>query len=157
MQKNLFFIISILLLATSCSSTMRKKFDRPEFEKKTGLEMYPIYLKDKGKKFDIGLAFLNNSNTSIIVHRRALKCFKGDQKGRLGYSTFGIGERVIDLAPDQEKVVKLTCKHKKVDKKGAYKITVRKVLENKSEDGITPSGTFAENLVWEHKNLSVKK
>ncbi len=99
------------------------------------------WIKDKGKKFDIGFKMRNESKENIIVVPVEIQCGRGGVSGRLK------DEKAIALRSGEMKETTLTgLLSEKV--KGPYKMTLTKVYLNPGADGKTLGKVLAEDVAW---------
>lgn len=150
-MKKFCFALTTLILINSCAS---KKYDTTHIGPKGINEIFVVdvkWIKDKGKKYDLRIKLANNSNNGLIVMLNDLSCFKGEIMGTISHTFFGTGERTIDLKARETKEFNAVCKiGVKVD--GSYKLVVRRVFENPSDDGKTKGKILLKEIVWQFKN-----
>lgn len=113
------------------------------------------WVKDKGKKFDIGVSLTNESKQSIIVMLGDLHCKRGNLDGVLHHTFFNTGERTIDLTPGQNKSFNMVCDVHEATR-GDYRVTIGRVFANPANDGKTKGEVLATNVEWVLSQLEVK-
>ncbi len=105
------------------------------------------HLEDDGDKFDVKLNVKNDSSGWVIVRSEDIRMLRGDVECRVKHANFGIGERVIDIAPGQTKTAALVgVLPGLVD--GPYRVVVAKVYANPPGDGRALGEVVAEGLEW---------
>ncbi len=109
-------------------------------------------LKDKGKKYDVDFSMINESEKTVIVLLADMGCYKGNVQGTLQHAFFGAGERTIDLTSKQKKNFHLVCKLGSKVESGEYKVVVRRVYENLSNDRKTTGKEIAKDIEWKLAN-----
>lgn len=106
-----------------------------------------LWLKDKGKKFDVELQIQNKSNEDIIIKLADMNCGKGTAGGQLKHTFFNTGERTIDFTGHQMKRFRLVCDiGQKVP--GDFQISINRIFANPEGDGATKGKQIAEKLQW---------
>ena len=107
------------------------------------LSLSTSWIKDKGKKWDIGLKIKNESSGDIIVNAQDSACWRGGVTGETS-----AGDNVIALRAGQMKEVRFTCKLAE-KAKGPYKLTVTRVFENPGGDGKTVGKVIGTDIAWQ--------
>lgn len=106
------------------------------------------WVKEKGRKFDVGLTLRNESPAFQIVFLSDLVGGRGAAEDRMRHATWGWGERTIDLRPGEEKSFTMSCSVSADAASAPVHVTVRRVYENPSRDGRTPGKVVAEGVTW---------
>lgn len=105
------------------------------------LTLSSSWIKDKGKKFDIGFKMKNESKDAILVHPKEIQCGRGGVSGSINQ------DKVVPLRAGELREVVLTCLlSEKV--KGPYKLKVTKVYANPGSDGKTLGKVIGEDIAW---------
>lgn len=117
--------------------------------KNDSIKVSANWIKDKGSKYDVELAVRNVSERPIIIFLADMKCARGKAEGTLKHSFFNTGERTIDFKGGEAKTFRMVCQigH---ESDGAYRVTVAKVYDNPSGDGVRTDKVVAKELVWSH-------
>lgn len=103
------------------------------------------WLKDKGKKYDIGFKFKSEHKEGMLVKLSDVSCFRGDIQGELD------SDKTLEIRPNQFKHLTLTCKLSDKASGGAYRLVVSRVYENVSGDGKTLGKVLAQDITWQVK------
>ncbi len=150
-----FYLVGLLLIFSCGTGKGTRKLYKTEHIGPKGdnniFEVDVKWVKEKGKKFDLRIVLDNKSDTGLIIMLHDLRCYKGNMKGKIAHTFFNTGERTIDLKAGEVKQFNAVCKLG-VKKEGVYKLLVRRVYENPSEDGKTKGKVLLKNLVWEYSN-----
>ncbi len=107
------------------------------------LTLSSSWIKDKGKKWDLGLKIKNENSVDIIVNAQDTQCWRGGVSGETS-----AGDNVTALRPGQMKEVRFTCKLSE-KAKGAYKLTITRVFENPGGDGKTIGKVAGKDIAWQ--------
>ncbi len=107
------------------------------------LTLSSSWVKDKGKKWDMGLKIKNENSGDIIVNAKDSQCWRGAVSGEVS-----AGDDVIPLRPGQMKEVRFTCKTGQ-KAKGAYKLTITRVFSNPGGDEKTVGKVIGKDIAWQ--------
>ncbi len=158
MITNKFALLTMTLVAVaslvSCGHGITK-LDKAQSEAKVDgvISVWPSWIKDKGKKFDLQLNIVNlDQKQGIIVMLQDMSCKRGDIVGTLKHTFFNTGERTIDLKPGQAKSFNMVCTLPAIVK-GDYLVTFGKVYANPKLDGYTQGPVLAQSLVWKYSDV----
>lgn len=111
------------------------------------ITIYADWVKNKGKKYDINMTFINEHDKGIIILIKEMRCSKGKRDGEIKHTFFNTGERTIDFGAGQKKQFNLVCVlGEKAE--GPYQVRVANVYENASGDGKTMGKVLAKNVEW---------
>lgn len=105
-------------------------------------------VKDKGHRYEVDGRIHNETSQSILVLFGGINCFKGSTEGEPHYNLW-IGERYIDMPPGSAKPLKFSCKFAREVSNGKYRLVIKKVFGNPSNDGRTPGKALDENISFE--------
>ncbi len=111
------------------------------------VSMTVLWLKDKGKKFDVELQVQNKSKDDVIIKLGDMNCGKGTAGGQLKHTFFNTGERIIDFSPQQTKRFLLVCDIGQAVP-GDFQISINRVFDNPEGDGSTRGKQVAGKLQW---------
>jgi hypothetical protein len=111
------------------------------------VSMTVLWLKDKGKKFDVEIQVQNKSNDDVIIKLGDMNCGKGAAGGQLKHTFFNTGERTIDFTPHQMKQFRLVCDIGQAVP-GDFQITINRVFDNPQGDGATRGKQIGGKLQW---------
>jgi hypothetical protein len=139
--------LTTLILLISCASKKNTTHIGPKGDFNIFV-VDVLWIKEKGKKYDFRIKLANNSGTGLIVMLNDLNCFKGETMGEISHAFFGAGERTIDLKAREVKEFNAICKLREKEK-GSYKLIVRRVFENPSEDGKTKGKVLLKDIIWQ--------
>ena len=142
-----YILILLFIFCSACSSRKKLEADTNKVVMKGVMSVWANWVKDKGKKYDIQLAIENRHKGDIIIYLRDIRCLRGNSSGSLKHTFFNTGERTIDFTPNEIKEFNLVCRlHSK--ESGPYRIIIRKVYSNPSQDGESKGEVIAENIEW---------
>ncbi len=145
-MKNVLVLVAFSVLLGACGAAKYKTDGQHKVTVKNKFSIWSLWVKDKKKKYDLELVLHNESSKSQIVKLGDVWCYRGKTKGRIGYSSFGIGERTIDFVPGQQKNLKVSCKTGEAG--GDFKVVIKRLFSNPSDDGATPGKVIAKDLTW---------
>lgn len=142
-----FLISSALVLLAGCASKQTFSNTNSSVTSNPAIEITTLWLKDKGKKYDIEMNIRNVSSSDIVFFLKDMSCEKGGVAGRLKHTFFNTGERSIDFRKGQLKRFKMVCDIG-AEERGSYKIMISQVFENPNGDGRTQGKVLATNVSW---------
>ena len=145
-MKNLLLAALIAVLGVSCAKRVQISPEKSNVNK-GGIEASANWLKDKGKKFDIQFAITNNSEKDAIIHLHDISCAKGALQGQIKHTFFNTGERKIDLHRGEKKMFNFVCNYGSKTE-GDYKVSIKRVYDNPTGDGVNTGKGMAENINW---------
>jgi hypothetical protein len=150
-MKNHLLILSLLAFSPTLFAGRTDIAESDNKVTKPGvISLYAHWVKDKGKKYDIGYNMKNEHDKGIIVLLSEVHCYRGSSQGQLKHTFFNTGERTINFGAGELKSFNLVCQLG-AENKGEYKITVGNVYENASGDGKTMGKVLAKDVVWKVK------
>lgn len=148
-MKSRLFVLALGCLLVGCSHGRKIKFSPSEnrVTRSGAISLSAEWLKDKGKRFDIGLRLRNEHEKPVIVLLREMRCYRGNTEGVLKHTFFNTGERTIDLRVGQLKSFKFDCV---VGERthGDFRVIVGRVYENGSGDGRSLGKVLAQDVEW---------
>ncbi len=160
-MKNVLIATFTLMLLMGCASRKALKPEGNLVEKKGVLGISGDWIKDKGKKVDLQLRFINQSKDFLVILYSDFECKKGTLKGR-GFSPFGLFgsienqmnaiESLIDksftLNPDEEKDLAITCEFKEANE-GPFSLRVKNIYRKVSSNRGGPKlDNVGKDLMW---------
>ena len=119
--------------------------------KKGVISAWADWIKPKGKRYDMHFHVKNESNAAIVVRSGDMNCFRGATQGEMKYTFFNTGERLIDLGIGQDKGANLVCTFP-MAATGDFRVVIRRVFDNPSNDGKTTVNVVAENIEWKQSD-----
>ena len=150
MRKSIGFtaaLVIVLFQVSACSKRVQLTAESNRTEK-GGIVASANWLKDKGSKYDIQFSITNNFERDVIINLHDISCSKGSVPGTIKHTFFNTGERRIDLKNGESKNFNFVCRlSSKTD--GPYKVTIRRVYDNPTGDGIKTEKVLVENIVWQ--------
>jgi hypothetical protein len=147
-MKNTIVLFFVFLV---CSYSFAGKVDIAVSDNKVTkagiISLYAEWVKDKGKKYDIGFNIRNESDKGIIVLLSEMRCYRGKEEGVLKHTFFNTGEKTINFRSGELKSMTLVCRLT-TKEEGEYRITVGHVYANASGDGKTLGKELLKNVEW---------
>ncbi len=140
-------LLALGVLSAGCSPRLHVNPDRGAVRLPGLIEVAPVWVKDKRKKFDLRVRLTNTSPEPFILLLSDIGCARGEEPGEVRHTLFGAGERTVDFRGGQSKVFTLICLTDGAEA-GDFVFTVRAVREDLHRDGGTPGRVLAENIVW---------
>jgi len=149
MNKKLALFLVIAAVGTSCAHKKREKrvLASTSSAKAGGImEARVDWLKKKKEKFDFGLTLSNLTENGLIIYLNDITCAKGNVTGEVKHTFFNTGERTIDFRPGETKKFKLVCRlYSQVDS-DQFKVAIRRINSNPSNDGKTVGKLLYKDL-----------
>ena len=133
-MRNLLPVLLLALIAVGCTETYEP--EEPVIFSNQTLKVMVDRVKDHGDKFDVKSRLVNESDVSILIFFNAVQCFKGKIQGEATYA-LGIGERLINIPAGSTKRMDFVCKLNRDVKEKKYRLKIRTVVDNPSNDGAT--------------------
>jgi hypothetical protein len=144
-------LVLTMVLLGGCASKRTFTGESASVTTNSFIDIQALWLKDKGKKYDLELNVRNISEQPVILLLSEMSCQKGGQTGILRHTFFNTGERTIDFRAGEMKRFKMVC-DVGTDAKGDHKITVGQVYANPEGDGRTKGPVLASDIVWTGKS-----
>ncbi len=136
-------VLLLALFAVGCAETYEPV--DPVIYKSPTMKVFVERVKDHGDKFDVKSRITNDSDDAILIFFNAVQCFKGKIQGEATY-TFGIGERLINIPPGSTKRMDFVCKLGRDVQDRGYRLLIRTVFDNPSNDGRTQGKLLLKNV-----------
>ncbi len=147
-----------LLIAATIACTHKKIATDPGnvAGQKGVVSAWAEWVKPKTKKYDLHFHIKNESDKTIIVKLGDINCYRGERSGDVRYTFFNTGERTIDVGPGQDKHANMVCSFG-VPQTGDFRVVIRRVFANPSNDGKTTGDVIAKDIVWQQLESKLQK
>lgn len=143
----LLLLLALSLGLTACRGQIKLNEDTATYTKNEVIQLKTKWVKDKGGKFDIEIFVRNIAGKPIVFKLNEMSCARGDEAGELKHTLFNSGERHIDFNIGETKMFRMVCRTGGKPK-GEFKVTINKVYDNPSGDGLTPGAQIAGPIEW---------
>ncbi len=146
MLKFLAKLVPVLIVASfavGCTETYEPV--DPVIYKSPTMKLMVDRVKDHGDKFDVKSRIVNDSDVTLLIFFNAVECHKGAIQGESTYA-LGIGERLINIPAGSTKRMDFVCKLNREVKDKKYKIRIKTVFDNPSNDGRTQGKILLKNV-----------
>ncbi|OUR99685.1 hypothetical protein A9Q84_01280 [Halobacteriovorax marinus] len=143
MNRLKYIILSVLLV--SCSSRRIVNVGNDSFNLGNSAKVYLTTLKNKGKKFDLGLSITTRDRGPILIKKEDFECGKGSVKGHI----YKFGRRAIPNIIVTNELMKnflIVCS---VDSRveGDYYVEFKKVY-SLDTNSLSPGRLLHQDLKW---------
>lgn len=143
-MKAILALLTVLIL-TSCGTKRIVMVKNDSYDIGNRAKIYVTSIKDKGKKFDIGLSITSTTDERLIIQKSDLGCGKGEVTGSIIKYGKLRGPFVV-ISSGHMRNFYLVCRVD-TDTEGDFFVSFNKVYDTK-KNSIAPSKVVLKDLKW---------